>query len=75
MKTLKTVWVFVATEPNGDEGIPAVLHGDIMMPLVAGDQARVDSLKLHAATIAASRGIEIELRKYTTYETVEVITA
>lgn len=39
------MYAFLTVGEDGDEGVPAVQHGRQVLPLVAADGARVDSLR------------------------------
>jgi len=39
---ISSVYLFVAVDPNGDESVPAFSDGDVFMPLMGTDPARVD---------------------------------
>jgi hypothetical protein len=42
---ISSVYLFLAVDPNGDESVPAFSDGDVFMPLVGTDPARVDELR------------------------------
>ena len=64
-------WVYVAMPKDADEGIPAVKLNDLVLPMVASDQKRVDELRKYAQEIANMDGITVQLRKFTGCELVE----
>ncbi len=71
---INEVFVFVATDEHGDEGIPAFQSSAGMwMPLVAADRARVDSLRPMAKEIAKMTGSSIKLIRMSTREDLEDI--
>jgi hypothetical protein len=66
------LFVFVASDKDG-EAVPAFEAGTVMMPLVAADKARVDTLRSIARTIAKQSGNKITLCRFSVREDLEVI--
>jgi len=75
MPKIKTIFAFIALdrEPE-DEGVVAALAGGIWMPLVAADEARIESLKSIARQIASATRKKIVLAKFSVREDIEEIT-
>ena len=75
MPQISEIYAFI-TEDSGpdDEGIVAFnVDGRVWMPLVAGDLARVSSLRVMAETIAQTTGRKVHLVKFSTREVLEEI--
>jgi hypothetical protein len=61
-KKVTELWVFVTDDPvDGGEGIPALSHGNILMPLVAADAARMQSFIEPAKAMAKQSGQAIRI--------------
>lgn len=62
---IEHVWAFIATDPaNGDEGIPAMMIGRTMCPLIGADEARLASLREMAQELVRMTGIKIRLVRF-----------
>lgn len=61
---IEQIWCWVATEPDGSEGLPAMQMGDFMAPLIAADEARLKSLDAMAHEIAERTGQRLTLYKF-----------
>lgn len=74
MKRIYTLCVFVAED--GDEGIAAFYdpRTQTHIPMVAADEARVDSLRPIAQQIASASGCTIRLFRFQVREMLEEIT-
>ena len=70
-KLIQEMYAFIATEEDGDEGIPATPIGQMMMPLVGADLDRINSLRPDAVLIAAFTGLSIQLVRFSRAETLE----
>ncbi len=69
MPRITEMYAFVAEDSGpDDEGVVAMSMGDLMMPLVGADMARVESLRPIAKDIGASTGQKIKLIHFTTRE-------
>lgn len=75
MPKIKELFAFVAEDSGPeDEGIIGMsLGGDLMMPLVGADMARVESLKPAARQIAWLTGKKVKLLRFSTREDLGVI--
>lgn len=71
MNTIDQMWAFIATDEDG-EGVSAFMSNDIWMPMVAADEARVDSLRDMAKQLAQQSGQSITLAKFSVREDLEV---
>jgi hypothetical protein len=70
---LLELYAFVARDNSG-EGLPAIQMGSLMMPLVAGDLERVESLREAAQLVADASGQTIMLCRFHHREVLEHIT-
>jgi hypothetical protein len=62
---IEHVWAFIATDPgNGDEGIPAMMIGRTMCPLIGADESRLASLREMAQELVRMTGIKIRLVRF-----------
>jgi hypothetical protein len=69
-KVITELWAWVCTTPEDGDGIPAVLIGDVMMPLVGSDKARILSLEPYAKAVGKVRGYPVRLVRFTNMEVV-----
>ena len=68
---IDTVHAFIVLDHDGTEGIPAINVDGTMMPLVAADAARVESLRPIAQLMADAQGVTIRLVRFSVREEVE----
>lgn len=66
------LFAFIASDTDG-EGLPAFRDGNVMLPMVCADKARVDSLREIARLIAKTSGNKITLCRFSVREEIEVI--
>jgi hypothetical protein len=66
------LWAFVATDSDGNEGLMAGMFGNVVAPLVAADDNRLDSLRVMAEAGAKASKRVVRLVKFTTRVEVEV---
>lgn len=75
---IEAMYAFISTDDEGNEGLCGIQTLDgMMMPLIAADPERVESLRSVAKRLAAQRGVtgkEIKLVKFATREELETIT-
>lgn len=69
---VNSVFVFVIDNPEG-EGIPAMTVGQMVMPLVGADMARVDSLRPYAQELADTSGRSIKILEFSVRRLVDQI--
>ena len=75
MPRIDSIWAFIAEDTGpDDEGVTGFLQGDTMLPLIAADAARLDSLRAMAQHIATKTGQTLHLVKFTNREAVETVT-
>jgi hypothetical protein len=73
LERIEHIWAFISSDRTG-EGICGAPYGGLsVVPMIAADEARVESLKPMAQHIAKMYGIQIKLVKFTTREEIEVI--
>lgn len=71
---IDSVWMAVSVDDSdGSEGICAILHNGMWMPLVAADEARLTSITEEAERIAATQGRLVRVIKLHSREEVKVI--
>jgi len=69
MPRIEGMYAFVAEDSGpDDEGVVAMSVGEVMMPLVGADMARVESLRPVARNISAETGKKIKLLHFTQRE-------
>ena len=54
-KTIDAMYAWIATEPDGGEGVCAARIGDMMMPLIGADVDRAKSLRPYAKAARHAR--------------------
>jgi hypothetical protein len=70
-KTIDALYAWVATEPDGGEGVCAALIGNTMYPLVGADIDRVTSLREYAAEARRVSGYPVRLVRFSRREDLE----
>jgi hypothetical protein len=73
MPLIKEVWIFLATDDDGDETMLMMYEDGARIPLIAADQRRIDSLMPEAESMAFEIGREVRLVKFSTREVVKSI--
>lgn len=72
MPKITEIYAFIADDVGpDDEGIPAMMVGNVLYPMVAADVERVETMRPFAVTISKETGKKIKLVKFTTREEVE----
>ena len=72
MNRIEEMFAFVASEDDG-EGVAAAQMGNMLMPLVGADAARVDSMRGIAQAICNATGRRITLVRFSQREELEVM--
>ena len=67
------MYAFLAVGDDGEEGVPSFYACGMMLPLVAADAARVESLRAMARQVVAKSGRPVTLARFTVREDVETI--
>lgn len=65
-QAIERLYAWIATEPDGGEGVCSFQLGDMHMPLIGADMARIESLRGHAAVIAKASGYPVRLVEFST---------
>lgn len=65
---------WICTEPDGQEGIPAIASGMGPLPLIGADVERIESMRPYAEQLAAS-GMPVKLVRFSQIEIVEELKA
>lgn len=73
-KRIDEMFAFVVIDENGDEGVPAMISGGTAFPLIAADEARLESLRPIAAKMATMLGQPFTLCRFSVRTEIEVIT-
>jgi hypothetical protein len=75
-KKIDEIWVWVVTEADGSEGVPAasgIIEGHVV-PMLGADEARIRGLEPWARAIAeAAGGLPLRLMRFRNGETVETV--
>ena len=70
---IEKLWAFVSRDEKGNEGLVAAPLSGMMMPMIAADKDRLESLKPIAKDIAKMTKQKIVLLEFSTKKEVEVI--
>jgi hypothetical protein len=62
---IHSLWAYVATDKEGNEGVTAAQIGNVMMPLFAADEARLANMKPIARAVCNATGMTLHLVKFT----------
>jgi hypothetical protein len=73
-KKITEVYLFVSTEPDGGEGVPAFSSNGIMFPLIAADGERLESLMRKAQEISDASGTTMRIMKCGSMQQIGTIT-
>lgn len=73
MPLITEMFAFIATEAPGEEGVIAMQNGMWLMPLIAGDAARVAALREKAQEVATASNKHVTLAHFTVREDLELI--
>jgi hypothetical protein len=72
-QSIEAIYAWVATEPDGGEGICSMQIGDTHMPLVGADMDRMKSLRPHAEFIHKMGGYPVRLVRFGSREDLEIL--
>jgi hypothetical protein len=61
---IERLYAWVATEPDGGEGIVSGRFGDMLMPLIGADGARIESFRSLAESVSAATGYPVHLVEF-----------
>lgn len=70
MPRIDTLWAFLTVDKDGSEGMCAATYGPhgMLLPLIAADPARLDSVTAMAEQLAQTTGMKIKLVRFTARE-------
>jgi hypothetical protein len=68
---IKALYAWVATEPDGGEGVASVQLGGVHMPMVGADMDRIKSLRPHAELVRRATGYPVRLIRFAMREDLE----
>lgn len=72
-QSIDALYAWVATEPDGGEGVCSAQIGDTHYPLVGADMARIKSYRRHAELIHRMTGYPVRLVRFAHREDIEVL--
>lgn len=70
---IETLYAWVATEEDGGEGLMAARIGDVWLPMIGADRARIDVLRPTVEKIVAETGRPARLIQFLTMTTLDTI--
>ena len=70
---IEEIYVFIATESNGGEGIAGFKHDDLWYAMIASDKQRMNDLRKIAQQIAKGSGCPIKVCRFSFREEIEEI--
>lgn len=70
---IEQLFAFVVVEPNGSEGVPAIKHGQVLLPMIGADMARAESMLGIAQTMANNTRQEMRLYRFSGKELMKII--
>jgi len=70
---IETLYAWVASEPDGGEGLAGFLGPEGWMPLIGADLARIESLRHVAEDVARVTGYPVALKSFSTVTVIETL--
>lgn len=70
---IEKIYMWVATEPDGGEGIPSMMLDGIWFPMLGADTDRIESMRSQAVAIRAATGRPVALVEFTGRRVVETL--
>jgi hypothetical protein len=64
-QAINTLYAWIATEPDGGEGLATMILNGMFMPMIGADRERVQSLRPHAEWVHDVTGCPIKLKAFT----------
>lgn len=61
---IERLYAWVATEPDGGEGLCSMPVGDMIAPLIGADRERIESLRRYAELVHRSTGFSVKLKVF-----------
>ena len=68
---ITALYAWIATNPNGGEGVCSTQIGDTHMPMVGADIDRMKSLRKHAEFVRKATGFPVRLVRFASREDIE----
>jgi len=65
------VFAFIVVDKDGSEGVPAIAVGPTLLPMIAADRRRLDSLRPIAEAEARRLGVQFTLARFSVREDLE----
>jgi hypothetical protein len=72
-QTIDALYAWVATEPDGGEGVCSAQIADVHFPLVGADIDRMKSLRPYAEAIRKATGYPVRLVRFGHREDLEIL--
>jgi hypothetical protein len=72
-QSIDALYAWVATEPDGGEGICSAQIGGTHMPLVGANMDRIKSLRLYAEAVRRMSGYPVRLVRFGSRDDLEVL--
>jgi hypothetical protein len=72
-QSIDAIYAWVATEPDGGEGICSTQIGPMHMPLIGADMDRINSLKSRAEMVRHITGYPVRLVRFGSRDDLEVL--
>lgn len=70
---IEHIWAFISVDEEGEDGIVAFNHGHMWEPLIAADEARLNSgMRERAQLIADVSGKAVKLVRFSVREELEI---
>ena len=70
---IEHLWLFVATHPDGDEGVIAENVGGQWLPFVAADERRLEQIKARVQALPLQPNVTVKLVRFDTRVDVETV--
>ncbi|MES2712013.1 MAG: hypothetical protein V4653_10555 [Pseudomonadota bacterium] len=70
---IERLYAWIATDADGEDGIPAFQGPEGMMPLVGSDKVRIESLRSVAEQLVALEGYPVRLVEFTSMVVLETL--
>lgn len=72
-QAIGALYAWIATEPDGGEGLCSAQIGDTHMPLIGADMDRIKSMRPAAEAVRRASGYQVRLVRYGRREDLEVL--
>jgi hypothetical protein len=71
---IERLYAWIATDAEGQDGVPAVMGSGVALPLVGADKARIESFRPEAEDLAHNAGFRVRLVEFTQMVVLETLT-